>query len=86
MRLFGLRACVGQAHRRCRLVQYIRHQEGNDQKSDQNRLFGHQYQVYQRNYRFERFTREASGFAGGDSLISLDLTPPPGIYYVTHSM
>ena len=47
---------------------YIREQEKNDKKLDQKKLFYHCKQPTQLNYRFERFTMEASGFAGGDSL------------------
>ena len=48
--------------------EYIRSQEQNDQNYDQGRLFKQHQQLDQLNYRFERFTMEASGFAGGDSL------------------
>ena len=48
--------------------EYIRNQEQNDQNYDQGRLFKQHQQLDQLNYRFERFTMEASGFAGGDSL------------------
>ena len=46
--------------------EYIRSQEQNDQNHDQGRLFKQHQQLDQLNYRFERFTMEASGFAGGD--------------------
>jgi len=50
---------------------YSRNQEQNNQKTDQGRLFWNNQLLYQLNYRFERFTMEASGFAGGLSLVLL---------------
>jgi len=48
--------------------EYIRNQKQNDRNHDQGCLFKQHQQLDQLNYRFERFTMEAFGFAEGDSL------------------
>jgi len=56
--------------------EYLRPQTRNDQKLDQRRPLWHYKELNHLNCRFERLTQEASGFAGGDSLLKLKADSP----------